>query len=63
MQRGTERILSTHVGSRARPVTLLEQMREREHGGPCDVEGFGKRVRSAVADVVRKQVRTGPLSQ
>jgi 5-methyltetrahydropteroyltriglutamate--homocysteine methyltransferase len=59
MQRSTERILSTHVGSLARPRDLLEQMREREHGRPYDVDGFTKRVRTAVADVVDEQVRAG----
>jgi 5-methyltetrahydropteroyltriglutamate--homocysteine methyltransferase len=59
MQRSTERILSTHVGSLARPRDLLEMMREREHGRPHDVDAFDKRVRSAVADVVAEQVRAG----
>ena len=45
MQRSTERILATHVGSLARPHDLLEVMREREHGRPYDADGFAKRVR------------------
>jgi 5-methyltetrahydropteroyltriglutamate--homocysteine methyltransferase len=59
MQRSTERILTTHVGSLARPHDLLEMMREREHGRPYDADGFAKRVTSAVADVVDEQVRAG----
>jgi 5-methyltetrahydropteroyltriglutamate--homocysteine methyltransferase len=59
MQRSTERILSTHVGSLARSRDLLEVMREREHGRPYDVDGFTKLVRTAVADVVAEQVRAG----
>jgi 5-methyltetrahydropteroyltriglutamate--homocysteine methyltransferase len=59
MQRSTERILTTHVGSLARPRGLLETMREKEHGRPYDAEGFAKQVASAVADVVRQQVETG----
>ena len=59
MQRSSERILSTHVGSLARPHDLLEVMREREHGRPYDEDGFAKRVRSAVADVVAEQARAG----
>ncbi len=59
MQRSTERILSTHVGSLARPHDLLEVMREREHGRPYDADGFAKRVTTAVADVVAEQVRAG----
>jgi 5-methyltetrahydropteroyltriglutamate--homocysteine methyltransferase len=59
MQRSTERILATHVGSLARPRDLLETMREKEHGRPYDAEGFGKQVGAAVADVVRQQVEAG----
>ena len=42
MQRSTERILSTHVGSLARPHDLLEVMREKEHGRPYDPEQFAQ---------------------
>jgi 5-methyltetrahydropteroyltriglutamate--homocysteine methyltransferase len=59
MQRSTERILSTHVGSLARPHDLLELMRDREHGRPYDADGFCKRVTTAVAEVVTEQVRAG----
>src|SRR5687768_2024330 len=59
MQRSTDRILTTHVGSLARPRDLLETMREKEHGRPYDAEGFAKQIATAVADVVRQQVDTG----
>jgi Methionine synthase II (cobalamin-independent) len=59
MQRSTERILTTHVGSLARPRDLLEVMREKEHGRPYDAEAFAARISSAVADVVSGQVRVG----
>jgi 5-methyltetrahydropteroyltriglutamate--homocysteine methyltransferase len=59
MQRSTERVLTTHVGSLARPRDLLELMREREHGRPFDVDGLDKRVTTAVADAVAAQVRAG----
>jgi 5-methyltetrahydropteroyltriglutamate--homocysteine methyltransferase len=59
MKRSTERILTTHVGSLARPRDLLEIMREKEHGRPYDPEAFAARVRSAVADVVRRQAECG----
>jgi 5-methyltetrahydropteroyltriglutamate--homocysteine methyltransferase len=59
MQRSTERILSTHVGSLGRPHDLLEVMREKEHGRPYDADGYAKRVTTAVADVVGEQVRCG----
>ena len=59
MRRSTERILTTHVGSLARPHDLLEIMREKEHGRPYDADGYAKRVTTAVADVVRGQLDDG----
>jgi 5-methyltetrahydropteroyltriglutamate--homocysteine methyltransferase len=59
MQRSTDRILATHVGSLARPHDLLEIMREKEHGRPYDTDAYPKRVTSAVAEVVAKQVKAG----
>jgi 5-methyltetrahydropteroyltriglutamate--homocysteine methyltransferase len=59
MQRSTERILTTHVGSLARPHDLLEVLREREHGRPYDADGLAKRITTAVADVVAEQVHDG----
>ncbi|MHA6782710.1 cobalamin-independent methionine synthase II family protein [Pseudonocardia saturnea] len=59
MQRSSERILTTHVGSLARPHDLLEVMREKEHGRPYDPDGYTKRVTTAVADVVARQVDAG----
>lgn len=59
MQRSTERILTTHVGSLGRPHDLLEVIREKEHGRPYDADGYAKRVTTAVADVVTEQVRCG----
>jgi 5-methyltetrahydropteroyltriglutamate--homocysteine methyltransferase len=59
MQRSTERILSTHVGSLARPHDLLEVLREREHGRPYDADGLATRITGAVADAVRRQVDAG----
>lgn len=59
MQRSTDRILATHVGSLARPADLLEAMREKEHGRPYDADGYAKRVTSAVAEVVEAQVGAG----
>lgn len=59
MQRSSERILTTHVGSLARPHDLLEVMREKEHGRPHDADGYHKRVTTAVADVVARQVDAG----
>jgi 5-methyltetrahydropteroyltriglutamate--homocysteine methyltransferase len=59
MQRSTDRILSTHVGSLARPHDLLEMMREKEHGRAYDPGAFAARVSEAVADVVRRQAAAG----
>ncbi|MEK6440454.1 cobalamin-independent methionine synthase II family protein [Pseudonocardia sp. T1-2H] len=59
MRRSTERILTTHVGSLARPHDLLEIMREKEHGRPYDADAYAKRVTTAVADVVRGQLDDG----
>lgn len=59
MQRSDDRILTTHVGSLARPRDLLEVMREKEHGRPYDVDGYAKRVAAAVDEVVREQVSAG----
>ena len=59
MKRSTERILTTHVGSLARPKDLLEIMDAKLKGEPYDHSAYNKRVRSAVAEVVRKQVECG----
>jgi 5-methyltetrahydropteroyltriglutamate--homocysteine methyltransferase len=59
MQRSSERILTTHVGSLARPEALLDTMREKEHGRPYDVAGFAKQVTEAVRDVVARQAEVG----
>jgi len=59
MRRSTDRILTTHVGSLARPHDLLEVMREKEHGRPYDAAAYAKRVTTAVRDVVDEQVRAG----
>ncbi|HXM56479.1 MAG TPA: cobalamin-independent methionine synthase II family protein [Candidatus Dormibacteraeota bacterium] len=59
MKQSTERILTTHVGSLARPKELLETMREKENGRPYDRALFDEQVRTAVRDVVRKQAEVG----
>jgi 5-methyltetrahydropteroyltriglutamate--homocysteine methyltransferase len=59
MKTSTDRILTTHVGSLARPLTLLKTMREKENGRPYDVAGFQAQVREAVAEVVRHQAEVG----
>jgi 5-methyltetrahydropteroyltriglutamate--homocysteine methyltransferase len=55
----TGRIRTTHVGSLPRPHDLLDLMKARLSGQPYDREGYERRVRSAVADCVRRQVECG----
>src|SRR3981081_1694360 len=50
MKRSTERILSTHVGSLARPEALVPILRSMERGLPYDRDIYGKLVRNAVGD-------------
>jgi 5-methyltetrahydropteroyltriglutamate--homocysteine methyltransferase len=59
MKRSTDRILTTHVGSLARPVELLDLMKEREHDRPYDHEALDKAIRDAVFDRVAHQVECG----
>jgi 5-methyltetrahydropteroyltriglutamate--homocysteine methyltransferase len=59
MKRSTERILTTHVGSLARPDALIPFLRAQERGQPYDHEACAKVVRDAVAGVIRKQVDAG----
>jgi 5-methyltetrahydropteroyltriglutamate--homocysteine methyltransferase len=59
MKRSTDRILTTHVGSLARPHPLLHLMRARVDGQEYDTEEFARLAREAVSDVVRHQVEAG----
>ena len=60
MKRSTsQRILTTHTGSLARPNDILELMRAREAGQRIDEPAFERRVAEAVAENVRKQVEAG----
>jgi len=56
---GTGRILTTHVGSLPRPKDLLDLMKAKLTGLAYDEAAYDKRVKSAVAECVRKQVETG----
>ncbi len=59
MKRSAEKILTTHVGSLARPESLVPLLRLKERGQPYDREELSRQVREAVAEVVRKQVEAG----
>ena len=49
MKRSTERILTTHAGSLARPPDLLEMMRVKEADRPYDHAAFAGWVRRVIA--------------
>ena len=50
MKRSTERILTTHTGSLARPPELLQMLLAREEGKPVDPEVLHATVRGAVIE-------------
>src|SRR5438874_503701 len=59
MKRSTDRILTTHCGSLARPYDLLDLMKAKLAGDPYDEAAYARRVRSAVAESVRAQIDSG----
>jgi 5-methyltetrahydropteroyltriglutamate--homocysteine methyltransferase len=59
MKRSTERILTTHTGSLPRPADLVQMMFAKEEGAAVDRGALAARIRSAVAEIVGKQVRAG----
>ena len=59
MKRSVDRILTTHTGSLPRPADLIRMMFAREEGVPVDGPALAARIRTAVAEVVRKQTDAG----
>ena len=59
MKRSADRILTTHAGSLPRPDDLRALISAKAGGQPYEKDALVKRVRSAVADVVRKQIESG----
>ena len=59
MNRSVERFLTTHTGSLPRPDDLVRMMHAKEEGVPVEREALALRVRSAVADIVKKQAGAG----
>jgi 5-methyltetrahydropteroyltriglutamate--homocysteine methyltransferase len=59
MKRSTDRFLTTHTGSLPRPDDLIRMMYAKEEGVPVDAPALAARVRSAVAEVVKKQADAG----
>ena len=58
MKQSTQRILTTHVGSLPRPPDLLAMIQAKEQGEPFDAGLYASRVKSMVADVVKRQTFT-----
>ncbi len=59
MKRSSERILTTHAGSLPQPDDLKQMLAAKNNSEPYDQEAFARRVRSAVAEVVKKQIDCG----
>jgi len=59
MQRSTERIYTTHVGSLPRPTALLDLMKAEAGGQAVDNAELATAERAAVADVVQRQRAAG----
>ena len=59
MRRSRDRILTTHTGSLPRPADLVQMMFAKEEGQAVDRTALATRVRTAVADIVRRQVAAG----
>jgi hypothetical protein len=59
MQRSTERILTTHVGSLIRPASLQEFLRAKQAGKSYDQAAYEDCLKASVAEVVRKQAEVG----
>jgi 5-methyltetrahydropteroyltriglutamate--homocysteine methyltransferase len=59
MKISTDRILTTHTGSIARPDELIELMRAKENGLPYDRDKFESQVTAAVDDCVGRQLDAG----
>jgi 5-methyltetrahydropteroyltriglutamate--homocysteine methyltransferase len=59
MKQSTERFLTTHTGSLPRPDDLIRTMFAKEEGLPIERAALEARIRSAVAEVVRKQTEAG----
>ena len=59
MNRSTDRILVTHVGSLVRPMSIRDILSARDHGQPYDEAAYQRTLREEVAGVVRKQAEAG----
>ena len=59
MKHSTDRILTTHVGSLARPRNVLDLLRAKERGDAFDAALFESSVHDAVAEIVARQAEAG----
>ena len=59
MKHSTDRMLTTHCGSLARPKDLLDLMKAKLNNERHDREAYDRRVQRAVSDIVHKQVENG----
>jgi len=59
MKRSVDRFLTTHTGSLPRPPDLVDMMFAKEEGVPVEATALSRRIRSAVAEVVHKQLAAG----
>jgi len=59
MQRSSERILTSHVGSLPRPEKLIELNSQRASGEHTDEAGYQQELRTAVIDLVARQKECG----
>jgi 5-methyltetrahydropteroyltriglutamate--homocysteine methyltransferase len=59
MQRSTDRILTTHVGSLPRSATLTDLLIRQERAEAIDTALLAREARDAVASVVRQQIDAG----
>ena len=59
MRTGSDRILTTHVGSLPRPPAVTELLLAKEHEQPYDSTAYTGTIRGAVADIVERQIDTG----
>src|SRR3970040_1144631 len=59
MKRDARRILTTHAGSLPRSEELKQTVFARAEGRPYDRGALAKRLKSEVAEVVRKQIACG----
>ncbi len=59
LQQNDDRIRTTHIGSLPRPHDLLDGLKAKLNGQPCDAQALAATIAKAVAEAVRKQVACG----